>query len=63
MYFNSGKEIQLETSFFLSKQFEIGGKDKNNEQIKDLTNAFIVADNIEFGFKNKIPLWLFGFMY
>ena len=43
--------------------FEIGGKDKNNAQIKELKNAFIVADTIEFGFKNKIPLWLFGFMY
>lgn len=43
--------------------FEIGGKDKNHIQIKDLKNAFIVADTIEFGFKNKIPLWLFGFMY
>ena len=38
-------------------------KDKNEAQIKDLKNAFIVADNIEFGFKNKIPLWLFGLMY
>ena len=43
--------------------FEIGGKDKKEAQIKDLKNAFIVADNIEFGFKNKIPLWMFGFMY
>ncbi|MDE3183785.1 MAG: hypothetical protein KGM16_10235 [Bacteroidota bacterium] len=43
--------------------FEMGGKDKKAAQIKDLKNAFIVADNIEFGFKNKIPLWLFGFMY
>jgi predicted AAA+ superfamily ATPase len=43
--------------------FEVGGKDKNKSQIKDLKNAFIVSDNIEFGFGNKIPLWLFGFMY
>lgn len=43
--------------------FEIGGKDKNEFQIKELKNAYIAADNIEFGFKNKIPLWLFGFMY
>ncbi|MCF6367212.1 MAG: AAA family ATPase [Bacteroidales bacterium] len=43
--------------------FEIGGKNKNNKQIKDIKNAFIVADDIEYGFKNKIPLWLFGFMY
>jgi len=43
--------------------FEIGGKDKTNKQIADIKNAFIVADDIEFGFKNKIPLWLFGFLY
>lgn len=43
--------------------FEIGGKNKNNKQIKEVTNAFIIADDIEYGFKNKIPLWLFGFIY
>lgn len=43
--------------------FEIGGKNKSFEQIKDLPNSFAVADDIEIGFKNKIPLWLFGFLY
>ncbi len=43
--------------------FEIGGKNKSFKQIKDLPNSYIVADNIEIGFKNKIPLWLFGFLY
>jgi len=43
--------------------FEIGGKDKSYNQIKDIKNSFIVADEIEVGFKNKIPLWLFGFLY
>ena len=42
---------------------EIGGKNKSFEQIKDIQNSFIVADEIEVGFKNKIPLWLFGFLY
>lgn len=42
---------------------EIGGKNKGYEQIKDIPNAFIAADNIEIGFANKIPLWLFGFLY
>ena len=28
-----------------------------------LENAYIAADEIEVGFGNKIPLWLFGFMY
>ena len=43
--------------------FEIGGKNKTDAQIKESTDAFIVADEIEYGFKNKIPLWLFGFLY
>lgn len=43
--------------------FEIGGKNKTGKQIKEVKNAFIVADEIEYGFKNKIPLWLFGFLY
>ena len=42
---------------------EIGGKNKSFEQIKDLPNSFIAADNIEVGFGAKIPLWLFGFLY
>jgi len=43
--------------------FEIGGKDKGFKQIKDIKDSFIVSDNIESGFKSKIPLWLFGFLY
>jgi len=43
--------------------FEIGGKNKSNSQIKNVENAYIAADNIETGFANKIPLWLFGFLY
>ncbi len=43
--------------------FEVGGKDKTQKQILGLENAYIVSDNIEYGFKNKIPLWLFGFLY
>jgi len=42
---------------------EIGGKNKSFNQIKDLENSFVVADDIEVGFGNKIPLWLFGFLY
>ncbi len=43
--------------------FEIGGKNKSFKQIKDVPNSFVVADEIEAGYKNKIPLWLFGFLY
>ncbi|QAR34394.1 AAA family ATPase [Geovibrio thiophilus] len=43
--------------------FEIGGKSKSSRQIKNIENAFIVSDDIEIGYGNRIPLWLFGMMY
>jgi predicted AAA+ superfamily ATPase len=43
--------------------FEIGGKSKNNRQIHSLPDAYIAADDIEYGVNNKIPLWMFGFLY
>lgn len=43
--------------------FEIGGKNKDFVQIKDIENSFVASDNIEVGYKNKIPLWIFGFLY
>jgi len=42
---------------------EIGGKNKNFKQIKDAENGYVVVDDIEIGSGNKIPLWLFGFLY
>ncbi|MEA2110505.1 MAG: AAA family ATPase [Campylobacterota bacterium] len=43
--------------------FEVGGKDKSFKQLKDVKNGYVVADDIEVGVNNKIPLWLFGFLY
>ncbi|MBN1250564.1 MAG: ATP-binding protein [Bacteroidales bacterium] len=43
--------------------FEIGGKNKQQKQIHNIKNSFIVKDNIEIGTDNIIPLWLFGFLY
>lgn len=43
--------------------FEIGGKNKGFTQIKDIENSFVASDDIEVGYKNKIPLWIFGFLY
>lgn len=43
--------------------FEIGGKDKNFKQLKNAEHGYVVADDIEIGVDNKIPLWLFGFIY
>ncbi|MFH2096917.1 MAG: AAA family ATPase [Bacteroidota bacterium] len=43
--------------------FEIGGKNKKKTQIAGLSNAYIAADDMEYGYQNKIPLWIFGFLY
>jgi len=43
--------------------FEIGGKSKKAKQIQGLENAFIVKDDLETGYGNVIPLWMFGFLY
>lgn len=53
------------TDFYVNGKytFEIGGKNKNQKQIKDIDNAYIVKDAIEMGANNNIPLWLFGFLY
>lgn len=43
--------------------FEIGGAAKTAKQISGIPLAYIAADDIKFGSENKIPLWLFGFLY
>jgi len=43
--------------------FEVGGKSKSQKQIEGLKNAYIVKDDIEYGYKNVIPLWAFGLNY
>ncbi len=41
---------------------EVGGRSKTRKQIQGLNDAYIAADNIEYGHGKKIPLWLFGFL-
>ena len=43
--------------------FEVGGKNKTDKQVRGIEHAYVVSDDIECGFQNKIPLWLFGFLY
>lgn len=42
---------------------EVGGKQKSKNQIKEIENAYIAADDILVGFGQKVPLWMFGFGY
>jgi len=43
--------------------FEVGGKGKSFDQIKDIENSYLAIDNTEIGHKNRIPLWMFGLLY
>ena len=43
--------------------FEVGGEKTRFTQIKDICESYVVSDNIEVGTGNRIPLWLFGFLY
>jgi len=69
-FFNQLQSVGVVTSsnkadFTVNNQyvFEVGGKNKGHEQIVDLKNAYLALDNLEYGFGNKIPLWLFGMLY
>jgi predicted AAA+ superfamily ATPase len=43
--------------------YEIGGKNKSFLQVKDIPNSYVVIDTDYSMEKNKIPLWMFGFLY
>ena len=43
--------------------FEVGGRMKGYKQIANIPESYVVADGIDIGYENKIPLWLFGMMY
>ncbi len=62
---DAGIYTSHEGDFYVSGRytFEISGKNKRFNQIKDMKDSFVVADDLEVGFKHKIPLWLFGFLY
>jgi predicted AAA+ superfamily ATPase len=42
---------------------EIGGKNKDTSQNRDLRDVYFFVDDIEIGNRNVIPLWLLGFLY
>jgi uncharacterized protein len=43
--------------------FEVGGRGKNFTQIANQKNSYLVIDEWMTGVPNKIPLWMFGFLY
>jgi uncharacterized protein len=43
--------------------FEVGGSNKSFDQIANLPFSYLATDKTEIGSGNRIPLWLFGFLY
>jgi hypothetical protein len=64
---NSGHRVSLpkEGDFLVDGKwtFEIGGKTKKETQLKNTKNSYLALDEIESAYLNRIPLWLFGFLY
>jgi len=58
-------EVPKQGDFLIDEKYlvEVGGKSKTYKQIKGIDNSYVIADDIEIGSGNKIPLWLFGFLY
>lgn len=43
--------------------FEVGGKNKGRDQLKGADSGYVVSDDVEYGYKNTLPLWAFGLTY
>ncbi len=59
LHYPKNGDFCIDEKYFI----EVGGKNKGFAQIKDMKNSFVVKDDVEIGFKNSVPLWLFGFLY
>lgn len=41
---------------------EVGGRNKDASQIRNMTDAFLALDGLPAGSGQRVPLWLFGFL-
>lgn len=65
---SKGHEVEYGKSsgdFFVDGKYtiEVGGKDKTFDQIADIPDSFVFADEMEYPVGKKLPLWLCGFLY
>ena len=58
-------EFGRQADFVIDRKYtiEVGGHSKDGKQVAQTPDAFIAADSMEYALGNKIPLWLFGFLY
>jgi hypothetical protein len=57
--------IPTQGDFLIDGQYviEVGGRSKDKTQIDGLDNAWLALDDIEVGYQQTIPLYLFGMLY
>lgn len=63
---NAGLNVSFPTEgdFYINGlTVEVGGKNKGTSQVRHLENHVVTADDMETGAGNKMPIWLFGFLY
>jgi hypothetical protein len=58
VYFSVRDDIECNGTIF-----EIGGKNKGDEQIGGIEDAYLIKDDILSGGGKTLPLYLFGFLY
>ena len=65
MFDEERMEVSDRGDFVIDRKWtiEVGGSAKGFRQIRDIPDSYVAADGIEVGSGNKIPLWLFGFLY
>ena len=59
LFFSGTGDFLVDGTFI----FEVGGKGKTFEQIKDVPDSYLAVDDIEIGHAHRIPLWMFGLLY
>lgn len=65
---SSGHVVEYSKSsadFTIDRKYtiEVGGRSKDGKQIAGIANSYIASSDEEYVLGNKIPLWLFGFLY
>ena len=58
-YSKSAADFTIDHHFTI----EVGGRSKDGKQIANTSNSYIASADEEYVLGNKIPLWLFGFLY
>ena len=57
VYYSEYGDFEVDDCFF-----EVGGKNKTRQQLKGQANSYVLADGLLAGGKDKVPLYLLGFM-